>query len=87
MLLEPDAPLARDELLAALTERNIGTGVHYRAVHLHPFYRERYALAPDDFPVANAISERTLSLPLGPSVTDADQDDVAAALADLLGGR
>ncbi len=87
VLLEPDAPLGRDELLEGLTARNIGTGVHYRAVHLHPYYRERYRLAPDDFPVANAISERTLSLPLGPSVTEADQDDVAAALADLVGER
>jgi dTDP-4-amino-4,6-dideoxygalactose transaminase len=87
VLLEPDAPLTRDELLQGLTARNIGTGVHYRAVHLHPFYRERYGLAPADFPVANAISERTPSLPLGPSVTEGDQDDVAAALADLLGQR
>ncbi len=87
VLLEPDAPLSRDELLEGLTARNIGTGVHYRAVHLHPYYRERYGLAPEDFPVANTISERTVSLPLGPSVTEADQDDVAAALADLIGER
>jgi dTDP-4-amino-4,6-dideoxygalactose transaminase len=82
--LDPDAPLTRDELLEGLTAQNIGTGVHYRAVHLHPFYRERYGLAPDDFPVANMISESTLSLPLGPNVTEADQDDVAAALTGLL---
>ncbi len=84
VLLEPDAPLTRDELLEGLIALNIGTGVHYRAVHLHPYYRERYGLAPEDFPVANTISERTLSLPLGPSVTEADQDDVVAAMADLL---
>ncbi len=84
VLVEPDAPLTRDELLEGLTARNIGTGVHYRAVHLHPFYRERYGLSPQDFPVANMISERTLSLPLGPGVTESDQDDVAAALTDLL---
>jgi dTDP-4-amino-4,6-dideoxygalactose transaminase len=87
VLVEPDAPLTRDELLEGLTARKIGTGVHYRAVHLHPFYRDRYGLAPQDFPVASMISERTVSLPLGPSVTDADQDDVAAALTDLLGAR
>jgi dTDP-4-amino-4,6-dideoxygalactose transaminase len=87
VLLDPDAPLGRDELLDGLTERNIGTGVHYRGVHLHPYYRERYGLAPEDFPVASAISERTLSLPLGPNVSEADQDDVVAALAELLGER
>jgi dTDP-4-amino-4,6-dideoxygalactose transaminase len=84
VLLEPDAPLSRDDLLNALAERKIGTGVHYRGVHMHPFYRDTYGLTDADFPVATAISERTLSLPLSPKVTEADQDDVVAALADLL---
>jgi dTDP-4-amino-4,6-dideoxygalactose transaminase len=84
VLLAPEAPLGRDELLDGLTTRQIGTGVHYRGVHLHPFYREKYALAPADFPVASSISERTLSLPLSPKVTEADQDDVVAALTELL---
>jgi dTDP-4-amino-4,6-dideoxygalactose transaminase len=84
VLVGPGAPLSRDELLDALTARKIGVGVHYRGVHLHPFYRDKYGLSPDDFPVANSISERTVSLPLGPKVTDTDQDDVIAALTDLL---
>ncbi len=84
VLLNSDAPRSRDELLGALNERKIGTGVHYRGVHLHPYYRDRYGLAPGDFPVASAISERTLSLPLGPKVSAADQDDVVAALWELL---
>jgi dTDP-4-amino-4,6-dideoxygalactose transaminase len=84
VLLEPDAPLTRDELLDGLTAMNIGTGVHYRGVHLHPYYRDKYGLTEDHFPVATAISYRTLSLPLSPKVTDADQDDVVAALQELL---
>ncbi|MGO9900381.1 MAG: DegT/DnrJ/EryC1/StrS family aminotransferase [Solirubrobacteraceae bacterium] len=84
VLLDPEAPLSRDDLLDGLTARRIGSGVHYRGVHLHPFYRDRYDLEPADFPVATAISERTLSLPLGPQLTGADQDDVVAALTDLL---
>ncbi len=87
VLVEPDAPLTRDQLLDGLTARRIGTGVHYRAVHLHPYYRDRYRLDPAAFPVATAISEATVSLPLSPKVTDADQDDVVAALTDLLRGR
>ncbi|MDQ2895875.1 MAG: DegT/DnrJ/EryC1/StrS aminotransferase family protein, partial [Actinomycetota bacterium] len=81
----PEAPLSRDALLDALHQQRIGTGVHYRAVHLHPFYRDRYELVPEAFPVASAISERTLSLPLSPAVSEADQDDVVAALTQLLG--
>jgi dTDP-4-amino-4,6-dideoxygalactose transaminase len=87
VLLDPGAPCTRDELLDGLTARQIGTGVHYRGVHLHPFYRDKYALTPDRFPVATAISERTLSLPLSPKVSEADQDDVVAALRDLLEGN
>jgi dTDP-4-amino-4,6-dideoxygalactose transaminase len=84
VLIGPDAPLDRDDLLNALNERNIGTGVHYRGVHLHPYYRDRYHLVPEDFPVASAISDRTLSLPLSPQVSNADQDDVVRALRELL---
>jgi dTDP-4-amino-4,6-dideoxygalactose transaminase len=81
------APLRRDELLQALHEQNIGTGVHYRGIHLHPYYRDRYRLAPSDFPVATRISEQTLSLPLGPALSEADQDDVVQALRRLLRPR
>jgi dTDP-4-amino-4,6-dideoxygalactose transaminase len=84
VLLDPDAGVTRDELLDGLSDAGIGSGVHYRGVHLHPYYRDRYRLAPGQFPVATAISERTVSLPLSPKVTDSDQDDVVLALRELL---
>jgi dTDP-4-amino-4,6-dideoxygalactose transaminase len=84
--VDDDSPLTRDELLGALTERNIGSGVHYRGVHMHPYYRDRYAIDPASLPVATDISERTLSLPLGPGMSDDDLADVAAALHDALRG-
>jgi dTDP-4-amino-4,6-dideoxygalactose transaminase len=83
VLLEPGARLGRDDLLDALTARQIGTGVHYRGVHLHPYYRDTYDLTPSQFPVATAISARTVSLPLSPKVTEADQDDVVSALGEI----
>jgi dTDP-4-amino-4,6-dideoxygalactose transaminase len=85
VLVEPGSALSRDDLLDGLTARKIGVGVHYRGVHLHPYYRDKYDLAPADLPVASAISEQTASLPLAPNVTDADQDDVVQALQELLG--
>jgi dTDP-4-amino-4,6-dideoxygalactose transaminase len=80
VLIDSDAPLSRDEVLDALTSQRIGAGVHYRGVHLHPYYRDRYGLRPAEFPVATEISERTLSLPLSPALSDRDQADVVAAL-------
>jgi dTDP-4-amino-4,6-dideoxygalactose transaminase len=84
VLLTREAPIRRDELLDRLTESNIGTGVHYRGVHLQPFYRDKYHLAPEQYPVSTWISENTLSLPLSPAVTESDQDDVVSALTSLL---
>lgn len=87
ILVEPDAPCSRDELLDFLHRHRIGAGVHYRAIHLQPYYRDRFRLRADDFPVASDISERTLSLPLSPKMTERDQDDVVAALRQALESR
>ena len=86
VLVDPDCGIARDQVLDGLLARRIGTGVHYRGVHLHPYYRTRYELDPASLPVATDISERTLSLPLMPAMSDEDQDDVAEALAAVLSG-
>jgi len=83
VLVRPEAGVDRDQVLAGLHARRIGAGVHYRAVHLHPFYRERFARDPKRFPTATDISERTISLPLSPKITEGDQDDVAAALQSI----
>jgi dTDP-4-amino-4,6-dideoxygalactose transaminase len=86
VLVGAEARLARDGVLDALTARRIGAGVHYRGVHLHTYYRERYGLRDEDFPNATDISERTFSLPLGQGLTEADQHDVVEALREALGG-
>ena len=80
VLVEDDAARGRDELLDFLTRHRIGAGVHYRGVHLHPYYRDRFGIAPETLPVATDISDRTLSLPLSVDMTEADQEDVAEAL-------
>ena len=80
ILTSPGGRPGRDEMVADLAAQQLGTGVHYRGVHLHPYYRDRYGLAPEDFPVASDMTDRTLSLPLSPAVTETDQDDVARAL-------
>jgi dTDP-4-amino-4,6-dideoxygalactose transaminase len=84
VLISPNAGVDRDDVLAHLHSRGIGAGVHYRAIHLHPYYRDRFALEPEQFPVATSMSERTLSLPLSPKVTERDQEDVARALRGVL---
>jgi dTDP-4-amino-4,6-dideoxygalactose transaminase len=84
-LLDTDkTDLTRDELLNALTKENIGAGVHYTALHLHPYYRETFGYKNGDFPNAEYVSERILSLPLSAKLTPRDVDDVVAALEKIL---
>jgi dTDP-4-amino-4,6-dideoxygalactose transaminase len=85
VLVTPDAGVTRDEVLNRMTAQGVGTGVHYRGVHLHPYYRDRYGIDASDLPVATDISDRTLSLPLSPALTEADQSRVADALTVALG--
>jgi dTDP-4-amino-4,6-dideoxygalactose transaminase len=82
--IDAGAPIDRDAVIDALHRQNIGAGVHYRAVHLHPYYRDRYGLTAASCPVAARISDTTLSLPLDPSMTNGDLDDVADALTCVL---
>lgn len=67
-----------------LRKRNIGTSVHFIPVHEHTFYRERYDLKPNDFPVAHGEFERMLSLPLSPAHTDQDVADVIEAVTEVV---
>ncbi len=76
--------LDRDEFQRALHDLNIGTGVHYVAVHLHPYYARTWGFRRGDFPAAEYASDRTLSLPLGPGMDDGDVEDVIAAVAAVV---
>ncbi|PIQ97879.1 MAG: UDP-4-amino-4,6-dideoxy-N-acetyl-beta-L-altrosamine transaminase [Nitrospinae bacterium CG11_big_fil_rev_8_21_14_0_20_56_8] len=76
--------VTRDEFLNAVQETGIGVAVHYIGLHLQPFYRKTYALEPGDYPVATDYSQRLLSLPLYPKMTEADVDRVAGTVRDLV---
>ena len=87
-LINPQAAgMDRDTFMQRMKERNIGTGLHYRAVHLYPYYRERFGFKPGDFPHAEAISGRIVSLPLFPGMRDSDQDRVIATMAGIFGRK
>jgi dTDP-4-amino-4,6-dideoxygalactose transaminase len=70
----------RDEVQAALHRQRIGTGIHYRALHLHHYYRKTFGYVPESLPNAGWISDRTLSLPLSPKLTNQDVESVIFAV-------
>lgn len=74
----------RDTIMKALEAENISIGIHYRAVHLHPYYRETFGLQRGMFPRAEYYSDRTISLPFFPSMTNGDVDDVVCAVKKVI---
>jgi UDP-4-amino-4-deoxy-L-arabinose-oxoglutarate aminotransferase len=74
-------PGERDALLAKLGEAGIGTAVNYRAIHTLTYLVEALGLPKGALPVAEEIGDRTVSLPMYPTLTEADQDLVVDAIA------
>jgi dTDP-4-amino-4,6-dideoxygalactose transaminase len=80
------APIERDRFIARLFEQGIGVSVHYIPLHLHPYWRDRYGLTPEQFPHSQRAYERMASLPLYTRMSDADADRVVTAVRQALQG-
>ena len=74
----------RAQFIEELSARNIGTSVHFIPVHLHPFYKREFAYRKGDFPVAEHLFERIISLPLYPRMTEQDVMYVADSVLDVV---
>lgn len=74
----------RNRFIDELSQRNIGTSVHFIPLHRHPYYRDRYGYRPQAFPVAEDAYRRLVSLPLHPGLSDCDVEDVVGAVNDVL---
>jgi dTDP-4-amino-4,6-dideoxygalactose transaminase len=85
--LNDDAPVSRDDFVDQMAVAGIGTSVHFIPLHLHPYWRDTYALRPEQFPNATRAFKQVVSLPLYTRMTDADQDRVIRATHSILGRR
>ena len=77
---EEKCGISRDSFLEKMRQYNIGAGVHYIGIHLHPYYAQEFGFSRDDFPHASWISDCTVSLPLSPKLEDRDVEDVISAV-------
>jgi dTDP-4-amino-4,6-dideoxygalactose transaminase len=85
ILIDPrQANLARDQFITDMTAENIGVGVHYQSIPVHPYYQERFGWRPEDYPHSLRIGQQTVSLPLSPKLTDHDVADVVRAVHKVL---
>jgi len=79
--------MSRAEFINGMRARGIGTSVHWMPLHMHPYYRETFALRPDDFPVARAEYERIVSLPIYPSLSNEEIRRVVSGIKELISGK
>ena len=78
------APDARDQLMAALRDQDIGCAPYFPAIHLQPYYRKRFGYERGDFPNCEATADRTLALPFFTKMTAADASRVAYVVKETL---
>ena len=75
----------RDEVIQRLSDAGIATSVHYVPLHRQPYWRDRYQLRPEQFPVADMAYQRMFSIPLFTAMSDAEQERIITALHAILG--
>ena len=76
--------ISRNQFIDELKKENIGAGIHFTALHLHKYYRETFGFKKGDFPNAEWIGERTVSLPFYPHMTEKDVNDVIEAVTKIV---
>lgn len=74
----------RDEVLQKMQEQGIGVAVNYRPIHLNSYYREAFGFGGGEFPVAESIGERCISLPLYPKLSSDEAKRVVETFAGAL---
>ena len=75
-----DPRIDRDRVIEQLEARGIPSRVYFTPIHLEPYYRERFGFRPGDFPVAERVAASILALPFHTNLSDAEMDEVVAAL-------
>lgn len=87
-LINPEvANMTRDTFIEKMKEQNIGIGYHHHAAHLYTYYQKTFGYKPGQFPNAETVSARIMSLPLFSTMTIADQDRVIAAMKEVFKKR
>jgi dTDP-4-amino-4,6-dideoxygalactose transaminase len=75
--------VTRDGFVEALGERGVQCSVHWKPLHLHPYYRDAYGYAPEQFPAAAAAWTRLVSLPIFPGMREDEVRHVVESVRNL----
>jgi len=76
--------MTRAEFIDKLKEYKIGASVHFIPLHLHPYYQKTYDYKKGDFPTAEYLFDREVSLPLYPRLSEEDVRYVVQSIKEIL---
>ena len=79
-----DNKIDRDSFLKKMHEHGIGTGVHYRSIPSHSFYKKKYGWKKSHYKNASQIGDQTVSIPLSPKLTKTDVDRIILTIKKIL---
>jgi len=75
----------RDEVIEKLKEAGVGCSVHFIPIHNHPYYKDKYSYIYEDYPVANAVYDKSLSLPIYPDMSEEEISFVIKNVKEIVG--
>lgn len=78
------AGVDRDEFIKEMHGLGIGTSVHFIPLHLHSYYKKRFGYKKGDFPNAEFIGERTVSIPLSPALTESEVERIIKTIKKII---
>ena len=79
--------LSRDTFLTEMTKKNIGVGVHYQAIPIHPFYQKTYGWKPEEYPNAVKFGQETVSIPLSAKLNENEIERIIKSVKEVLNGQ
>jgi dTDP-4-amino-4,6-dideoxygalactose transaminase len=81
---EQKCGMTRDSFIDRMHAAGVGVGVHYRSLAQQPYYQKEFGWRPDDYPVAMAFGDSTVSLPLGPKLDNAEVGRIIETVTTIL---
>ena len=76
--------ITRDEFMMKLHKNGVGTGVHYRSIPSHTFYKKKFKWKQSDYKNSSLIGDQTVSLPLSPNLTKKNFDKILHTIEKVL---
>jgi dTDP-4-amino-4,6-dideoxygalactose transaminase len=79
-----DCGIDRDSFIEKMQKKNIGTGIHYRAIPEYTFYKKKFKWKIDNYPNAKKIGRETVSIPISPKIQNNELNKILKVINNII---